>query len=153
MRVQQEKVAEFHQMFGLDVRWYPTVLEESRKELRVQLMAEELGEVVEALDSGELAEIAKELGDLLYVVLGTAVEMGLDMQDVFDQVHESNLSKLWTRAEAKAALEHPSSEAVFMEEHGNKYVVRRHDGKALKPPSYEKLQVALRTPPAWRGRG
>ena len=44
--------------------------------------------------SGNLALVAKELADLLYVVYGTAVSYGIDMEPVFREVHRSNLSKV-----------------------------------------------------------
>lgn len=64
--------------------------------LRVQLMAEELAEVVEAMRDGDLGPILHELADLRYVVDGTVVTFGLT--EVYDaavlEIHTANLSKL-----------------------------------------------------------
>ena len=48
----------------------------------------------EALASDDLPSIAKEMADLLYVVYGTAVSYGIEMQPVFREVHRSNMSKV-----------------------------------------------------------
>jgi len=59
--------------------------------------------------------VAKELADLLYVVYGTAVSYGLDMDPVFREVHRSNLSKVGG--------------------------YKREDGKWVKPPTYSPADV------------
>ncbi|MFM8540021.1 MAG: MazG nucleotide pyrophosphohydrolase domain-containing protein, partial [Nitrospira sp.] len=78
--------------------------------LRVRLIQEEFDELREALAQADPAAVAKELADLLYVVYGTAVSCGIDMQPVFREVHRSNMSKVG----------------------GHK----RADGKWVKPPTY-----------------
>lgn len=62
------------------------------------------------------ANLTKELADILYVVYGTAVTFGLPLQDVFEEVHRSNMSKMGD-----------DGKAVF-----------REDGKVLKGPNYTK---------------
>lgn len=66
-------------------------------------MKEELKEVEEATLDGHLAPIAKELADLLYVVYGTAIAYGIDLEPVFREVHRSNMSKVggYTRDDGK----------------------------------------------------
>jgi predicted HAD superfamily Cof-like phosphohydrolase len=74
------------------------------------LIQEELDELKEAMGQDDLAAVAKEMADLLYVVYGTAVSYGIDMEPVFREVHRSNLSKVGG--------------------------YKRADGKWVKPPSY-----------------
>lgn len=63
-------------------------------ELRAMLIREEAAEVDEALHTGCKADVAKELADLLYVTIGTAVAFGINLGPVFARVHESNMSKI-----------------------------------------------------------
>lgn len=56
-------------------------------------MSEELDEYIESAEFGDLIGIADALSDLLYVVLGTAVTHGLDLEPLFDEVHRSNMTK------------------------------------------------------------
>ena len=90
------KVREFHEVFGLSVRDsfdsdnpyngdYP---------LRIKLIREEYEELMEAFEEGNYENIAKEMADLLYVVYGTGVTMGIDLDKALDIVHDSNMSKL-----------------------------------------------------------
>lgn len=62
--------------------------------LRIRLIDEEYEEVVEAINWGDPAQIAKELADLLYVVHGAAVAFGIPLDEVFNVVHGSNMSKI-----------------------------------------------------------
>lgn len=61
--------------------------------LRIALMDEEFDELIQALHWGDRVLIAKELADLVYVVVGTAVDLGIPFDRVFDIVHASNMSK------------------------------------------------------------
>jgi len=56
-------------------------------------MTEELAELVEAMQKQDYMNVAKECADLLYVVYGTAFEYGLPIDEVFAEVHRSNMSK------------------------------------------------------------
>ena len=87
------------------------------KNLRNRLIQEEFEEFQEAMQSQDLANMAKELADLLYVVYGTAVSLGIDMEPVFKEVHRSNMSKVG----------------------GHK----REDGKWVKPPTYSPADIQL----------
>lgn len=60
---------------------------------RLSLMLEEMGEVVNAVVDGDLIELADGLADLAYVTAGTAVSYAIPLGDVFDEVHESNMTK------------------------------------------------------------
>ncbi len=116
MTDEQNMVAEFHKMFDLAVSDYPMLPDEATRSLRIRLIQEELDELQEALAKQDLASVAKELADLLYVVYGTAVSCGIDMEPVFREVHRSNISKVG----------------------GHK----RADGKWVKPPTYSAAVVA-----------
>jgi predicted HAD superfamily Cof-like phosphohydrolase len=90
----QDKVEEFHRAFDIVVHLSPTVVDERTRELRIKLIQEEFEELREALTQGDLESISKEIADLLYVVYGTAVSYGIDMDPVFREVHRSNMSKV-----------------------------------------------------------
>jgi predicted HAD superfamily Cof-like phosphohydrolase len=107
----RELVTEFHEAFGQPVLSKPTVPSLERCDLRERLVSEEYGEVIGALDinydfvgeegdvvvdscGAKLPEVAKELADLFYVLMGTALEFGIDMGPVLTEVHRSNMTKL-----------------------------------------------------------
>jgi predicted HAD superfamily Cof-like phosphohydrolase len=90
----QSMVEAFHRAFDILVHRSPTVVDERTRELRIRLIQEEFEELKEALIDGDLESISKELADLLYVVYGTAVSYGIDMDPVFREVHRSNMSKV-----------------------------------------------------------
>ena len=115
-----EKVKEFHKAFGQPVGESPQFLTDDRIALRRTLIEEEYEEFLQAIYDGDLVNAAKEVTDLLYVVYGTAVEMGIDIDSVFDEVHSSNMSKL-----------DENGKAIF-----------RDDGKVLKSDRYRPADVA-----------
>lgn len=86
----QAQVRAFHEKFGCTVGTTPEMRD---YRLRRALIMEEGNETVEALWRNDLPGIAKELCDLLYVALGTAVACGIDLQPVWDRVHASNMAK------------------------------------------------------------
>ena len=63
------------------------------KVLRLRLMMEELGELSVAIHEENLVHIADALADLLYVVFGTAAAYGIPMDEIFQEVHRSNMTK------------------------------------------------------------
>ncbi len=103
MRDEQAMVEEFHRKFSILAQGTPTELNEETKRLRVRLIEEEFDELKESMVGGDLAAVAKEMADLLYVVYGTAVSYGIDMDPVFREVHRSNMSKVggYKRADGK----------------------------------------------------
>lgn len=126
----QEQVKEFHEKFGLKIaEEKEDSPNKSLIQLRISLIMEEFQETIEALDVlyrdapffylEDYAKAIKELADLMYVVLGTAVSFGIDMEKVFDEVHRSNMSKVWEDGTIK----------------------RREDGKILKPPTYSPADI------------
>jgi len=111
----QRMVQEFHHQFEIHVSPTPSIPDEPTQILRKRLIQEEFDELQEAMQEKDLPSIAKELADLLYVVYGTAVSLGIDMEPVFQEVHRSNMSKVG----------------------GHK----REDGKWVKPPTYSPAKL------------
>jgi len=99
----QQMVLEFHKEFNIHVANVPTVPDGKTHALRVRLIQEEFDELKEALEAKDLPNIGKELADLLYVVYGTAVSYGIDLEPVFQEVQRSNMSKVggYTREDGK----------------------------------------------------
>jgi len=87
-------VQEFHEQFDIRVAPTPSAPDETIQTLRNRLIQEEFEELQEAMQGNNLSAMAKELADLLYVVYGTAVSLGIDMEPVFKEVHRSNMSKV-----------------------------------------------------------
>lgn len=96
----QEQIQEFHRKFGHPIGTTPKF---SRPELRVKLIKEETKEICEALEAGDMIGVADGIADLLYVAIGTAVEMGIDIEPIFNEVHRANMAKVGgaTRADGK----------------------------------------------------
>ena len=92
-----EKVKEFHKAFNHSVNTFVT---DKELKLRATLITEEFHEVIQELtpeggpENLDRKSLSKELCDLLYVVYGTAVSFGIELDQVFDEVHSSNMSKL-----------------------------------------------------------
>ena len=111
-----DRVTEFHETFcpdQIDGNWSDEVME-----LRFRLIDEEVKEVKDAwnddLYDGYEESVVKELVDLLYVTYGTLVYLGVDADEAFRRVHDSNMSKLDSSGRP----------------------IRRADGKVLKGPNY-----------------
>ncbi|MBX2834167.1 MAG: nucleoside triphosphate pyrophosphohydrolase family protein [Micavibrio sp.] len=113
----------FHETYGLPVKGSPDISDEKTNALRINLLAEELEELKEALAAGDMVEVLDALTDLQYVLDGAYLSFGL--QDVkmpaFEEVQRSNMSKLGA---------------------DGKPVVRPEDGKILKGPDYFKPDIA-----------
>src|SRR2546428_9426209 len=84
---------EFHRRFGVFIRSSPGLVDEATRELRIRLIREELGEFEKAANDKNLVKIADALADLLYVIYGTGVSYGIDLEPIFKELHESNMSK------------------------------------------------------------
>ena len=90
-----QMVREFHRAFGVSESKVPNVdLPSDIRQLRYDLINEELDELQEAVYFGDIAGAMKELCDLLYVVYGFGAVMGMDVDAAFALVHASNMSKL-----------------------------------------------------------
>jgi len=96
MNPMQAKVKAFHEQFGGGDPDFATIPDERTQQLRLRLIEEETREFAEASSAGDLPSAIKELCDLLYVVLGSANAYGVDIEPFFDEVHRSNMSKLWS---------------------------------------------------------
>lgn len=93
MRVEQQMVRDFMERNSLEVSGTPRLVPGRLAEDRRKYTQEELDEYVEAVRSGDLVGIADALADLLYIVLGTAVAHGIELEPVFHEVHRSNMTK------------------------------------------------------------
>ena len=89
-----ELVGDFMQAFGQQVEDQPTWPDFNTRELRVDLIQEEVDELVEAIANKDMVEIADALADILYVVYGAGHSFGIDLDECFTEVHASNMSKL-----------------------------------------------------------
>lgn len=86
-------VHEFHQKYGHPVALKPGLPAKELQDFRVALIEEELQELREALAAGDLVQVADALGDLLYVVEGTALTFGLPLAKIVEEIHRSNMTK------------------------------------------------------------
>ena len=106
MNKEQQMVKDFHKKFGQRILDSPLVFPPKKKamtidlyeeqkisHLRIRLIREEFEELIAALEDKDIIEVADALGDLLYVVYGTAVSYGIDMEPIFEEIHKSNMSK------------------------------------------------------------
>lgn len=117
MQKQLKAVQLFHEKFGLGVQQSP-VINEAVAALRHRLMAEENDEYLQAVQEGNLLEVADALGDMLYILCGTILEHGMQevIEEVFAEIQRSNLSKLG-----------PDGKPMY-----------REDGKVMKGPDFVK---------------
>lgn len=101
------QVEQFHEKFGVPVLKRPTLPDATRRTLRSALIAEETAETLDAIDRGDLVEIADGLADVIYVCLGTALEFGIPLGEVFDEVHSSNMKKAGGGENSKGKIMKP----------------------------------------------
>ena len=109
-----ELVGDFMEVFGQEVNFEPTLRDQETRDLRIDLISEELEELDLALTNKDIVEVADALTDLLYVVYGAGHAFGIDLDECFTEVHESNMSKLGEDGKP----------------------LYREDGKVLKGPNY-----------------
>jgi len=91
-----QKVKTFMEIFGQEVKSKPSFSSEKINDLRYNLIKEELAEFKEAIDKKDLLEVADALTDLLYVTYGAGHAFGINLDDCFNEVQNSNMSKLGT---------------------------------------------------------
>ena len=89
-----EKVGIFMKTFGQEVKLKPSLSTDKINSLRLNLIKEELDELKDALDRKDLVEIADALTDILYVTYGAGHAFGINLDKCFDEVQNSNMSKL-----------------------------------------------------------
>lgn len=109
-----EKVGDFMEAFGQEVKFVPEFPSNDIVELRKDLITEELEELLEEISNKSILGVADALTDILYVVYGAGHAFGIDLDACFADVHESNMSKLGE----------------------NGRPIYREDGKVLKGPNY-----------------
>ena len=88
------KVGTFMKTFGQDVKTKPSFSTDKINKLRIDLIKEELNELTEAMNNKDLLEVADALTDILYVTYGAGHAFGIDLDKCFDEVQNSNMSKL-----------------------------------------------------------
>ena len=89
-----EKVKTFMKTFGQEVKEKSSFSTDKINELRFNLIKEELEELRIAIDTKNLVEVADALTDILYVTYGAGHAFGINLDKCFDEVQQSNLSKL-----------------------------------------------------------
>ena len=89
-----EKVGFFMKTFGQDVKQNSSFSSDKINELRINLIKEELDELIEAMNKKDLVEVADALTDILYVTYGAGHAFGINLDDCFEEVQNSNMSKL-----------------------------------------------------------
>lgn len=109
-----EDVADFHRAMDMPVLYTPQFVP-SRAELRAKLIREEAKETCDAIEAGDMTQIADGIVDTIYVCVGAALEFGIPVRDVWDIVHKANMAKV-----------DPATGKV----------IKREDGKVLKPEGW-----------------
>ena len=115
-----EKVKTFMKTFGQEVKEKSSFSSDKINELRFNLIKEELEELRIAIDTKNLVEVADALTDILYVAYGAGHAFGINLDKCFDEVQQSNMSKL--------------------DDHGNP--IYNDLGKVMKGPKYFKPDLS-----------
>ena len=89
-----DKVGTFMKTFGQEVKTKPSFSSDKINNLRIDLIKEELDELQVAMKNNDLLEVADALTDILYVTYGAGHAFGIDLDKCFDEVQNSNMSKL-----------------------------------------------------------
>ena len=112
---------EFNNAFDIPKLDAPGLSTDELIELRIKLLVEEVQEYAEAARAGDMVEILDALADIGYILAGTIINHGMQhiYDDSFNEVHRSNMAKL---VDGK--------------------VIRREDGKVLKPQDWQPPNVA-----------
>ena len=114
------KVGIFMKTFGQDVKNKPSFSTDKINKLRMDLIKEELDELNEAMKNKDLLEVADALTDILYVTYGAGHAFGIDLDKCFNEVQNSNMSKL----------------------DSNGKPIYNADGKVMKGPNYFKPDLS-----------
>ena len=110
------KVGIFMKTFGQEVKNKPSFSTDKINKLRIDLIKQEFEELREAMENNDLLEVADALTDILYVTYGAGHAFGIDLDKCFDEVQNSNMSKL----------------------DGNGKPIYNESGKVMKGPNYFK---------------
>ena len=114
------KVGIFMKTFGQEVKNKPAFSTDKINKLRLDLIKEELSELTDAINNMDLLEVADALTDILYVTYGAGHAFGIDLDKCFDEVQNSNMSKL--------------------DENGKP--IYNENGKVMKGPNYFKPDLS-----------
>ena len=114
------KVGTFMKTFGQEVKDKPAFSTDKINKLRIDLIKEELEELTEAMKNKDLLEVADALTDILYVTYGAGHAFGIDLDKCFEEVQNSNMSKL---------------------DENSKPIYNEH-GKVMKGPNYFKPDLS-----------
>jgi len=116
MKKQLQQLWDFQSIYDQTRNTKPTLIEADDYYLRYRLGKEELVEYLDACNNDDLVEVTDALADQLYILLGTMVAHGMQdiIEDVFNEVHRSNMSKLGEDGQP----------------------IYREDGKVLKGPNF-----------------
>lgn len=120
MQDSQRLVKEFCRAAGSHISPVPGVPPLDVQALKISMLYEELEELAHAFLDGDLVAVADALGDLQYVLEGTALACGLDLEPILREIHRSNMTKVGPDGQCR----------------------RRADGKILKPEGYEPPKLA-----------
>jgi predicted HAD superfamily Cof-like phosphohydrolase len=115
-----KKVKTFMETFGQEVKNKPSFSTNKINKLRYELIKEELDELKVAMENNDLLETADALTDILYVAYGAGHAFGIDLDKCFEEVQNSNMSKL--------------------DENGKP--IYNEDGKVMKGPKYFKPNLS-----------
>ena len=116
-----DKVGIFMKTFGQEVKNQPAFSSEKINKLRYDLIKEELAELKDAMEKKDLLEVADALTDILYVTYGAGHAFGIDLDKCFQEVQNSNMSKL--------------------DENGKP--IYNESGKVMKGPNYFKPDLSI----------
>ncbi len=89
-----EKVGLFMSTFGQELKKKSELSSEKINSLRLSLIQEELDELKKAINENDILEVADALTDILYVTYGAGHAFGINLDKCFDEVQQSNMSKL-----------------------------------------------------------
>ena len=89
-----ERVKKFMETFGQETKEKASFPDDKIISLRYDLIEEELSELKEAMDKKDIKEVADALTDILYVTYGAGHAFGIDLDKCFEEVQNSNMSKL-----------------------------------------------------------
>lgn len=130
LRIQQA-VEHFHRTYNHPISRVTSWPSSERVTLRWDLIEEEFNELLESIALGDMVETADALGDLIYVIFGMAIELGIPMGYVLKEIQRSNMSKL-----------DDEGKPIF-----------REDGKVLKGPNFQEpdIDFVLRSAGRWAG--
>ena len=94
-----DKVGIFMKTFGQEVKTKPSFSTDKINKLRLDLIKEELIELTEAMNKKDLLEVVDALTDILYVTYGAGHAFGINLDKCFEEVQNSNMSKLDEKGE------------------------------------------------------